>query len=493
MLELLRISKNYPGVKALDNVSIEFQNGEVHALVGENGAGKSTLIKILAGAIQPDEGHILLDGERLGRLTPHEAMVRGISAIYQEFNLVPSLSIAENIFFGREPSRGGFVDKARMNRRAAELCEEMGVALNPRTIVKDLGVAYQQIVEIVKAASRDARILIMDEPTAPLTTREIKVLFSIVGRLKSKGVTVIYISHRLEEVFEICERVSVLRDGRHIATTDVASTSPQELISAMVGRRLQEVYPIKTTAQGDEILRVEALCNAKLSRVSFSLRSGEILGIGGLVGAGRTELARAIFGADPLSSGAVYLSGRRVAIRRPRDAIRNGIGLLPEDRKQHGLILGLSIKENISFSILRRLSWRGFLRKRSEVELCGELVDEMRIKTPSLDQRAKNLSGGNQQKVVLAKWLATKCGILIFDEPTRGIDVGAKQEIYQLLKKLAESGKSIIMISSEMPELIGMSDRILVMRNGAIAGELAKSDFSQEQILMMASGTMAGS
>ena len=379
-----------------------------------------------------------------------------------------------------------------MNRMAERLCDDMGVKLNPRTPVKELGVAYQQIVEIVKAVSREAKIVIMDEPTAPLSSTEIEVLFSIVGRLKAKGVTVIYISHRLDEVFAICERVSVLRDGRHVITSDTAATSSQALVSSMVGRRLEDVYPPRSAAPGAEALRVEGLRNARLNGVSFSLGRGEILGIGGLVGAGRTELARAIFGADELTGGSIYLAGEKILIRRPLDAIALGIGLLPEDRKQHGLLLGLSVRENISFSILGKLSRRGFLRKRREREICGALASEIRIKTPSLEQRAKNLSGGNQQKVVLAKWLATSCSVLIFDEPTRGIDVGAKQEIYQLLRRLVEEGKSVIMISSEMPELIGMSDRILVMRNGAVAGELEKADFSQERILMMASGIKVG-
>jgi ribose transport system ATP-binding protein len=488
MLELRGITKTYPGVKALDAVSLSFAKGEVHAIAGENGAGKSTLIKILSGAIRPDAGAVLLDGAELGPITPHQAIHLGISTIYQEFNLVPFLSVAENIFFGREPRRFGLLDKRRMHRMASQLCEDMGVQLDTRARVKDLGVAYQQIVEILKAVSRDARILIMDEPTAPLTSREIDVLFGIVEKVKQKAVTTIYISHRLEEIFRVCDRVSVLRDGRTVATSDTKATNRGELVALMVGRKLEEIYPSRSVRPGGEVLRVEDLRNKKLKGVSFALREREILGIGGLVGAGRTELARAIFGADPLRCGQSFVSGQPVQIRKPRDAIRLGIGLLPEDRKQHGVLLGMSVKRNISFPILKGLSVFGLLRKAREHGLCLELARRLNIKTPSLDQKAKNLSGGNQQKLVVAKWLGTRSGILIFDEPTRGIDVGAKREIYNLLNRFVEEGKSIIMISSEMPELMGMSDRILVMRNGAIAGSLEKAEFSQERTLMLASG-----
>jgi len=488
MLELRGITKKYPGVIALDDVSLSFEKGEVHAIAGENGAGKSTLIKILSGAIPADGGTVSLEGVELGHISPHEAIRLGISTIYQEFNLVPFLSVAENIFFGREPMRLGFVDKPRMHRMAARLCEDMGVELDTHARIKDLGVAYQQIVEILKAVSRETRILIMDEPTAPLTSREIDVLFGIVEKVRKKSVTIIYISHRLEEIFRICDRVSVLRDGRHVVTKPIGSTNQQELVSFMVGRSLEEIYPSRDSKPGGESLRVENFSNRKLKGVSFVLREREILGIGGLVGAGRTELARAIFGADPLTSGRIFLAGREIGIRNPADAIRHGIGLLPEDRKHHGVLLGMSVKQNISFPILKSLSLYGFLRKRREEKLCRDISLRLNVKTPSLDQKTKNLSGGNQQKVVLAKWLGTRSDILIFDEPTRGIDVGAKQEIYELLNEFIAEGKSIIMISSEMPELIGMSDRILVMRNGAIAGSLERKDFSQEKTLMLASG-----
>ena len=345
MLELRGITKAYPGVLALDNVSLAFNRGEVHAIAGENGAGKSTLIKVLSGAIRPDAGSVALDGRMLGPINPHDAIRLGISTIYQEFNLVPFLSVAENIFFGLEPRRFGLLDKKRMHRMASGLCEEMGVDLDTHSRVKDLGVAYQQIVEILKAVSRDARILIMDEPTAPLTTREIDVLFGIVERVRRKAVTIIYISHRLEEIFRICDRVSVLRDGRRVVTTETKATNEQELVSFMVGRKLDDVYPARNSRPGAEALRIQDLRNRNLRGVSFVLREREILGIGGLVGAGRTELARAVFGADALVSGQMYLAGKAVQIRKPRDAIRRGIGLLPEDRKQHGLLLGMSVKQ----------------------------------------------------------------------------------------------------------------------------------------------------
>lgn len=488
ILELNNITKVYPGVKALEDVTISFRKGEVHALLGENGAGKSTLIKILTGAITPNGGEIILDGISYSQLTPTLAIDLGISAIYQEFNLIPFLSVAENVFYGREIVKGPFIDKAKMNSLTLEYCKEMGVTLNPKSLVSDLGVAYQQIVEIVKCVSQKARILIMDEPSAPLTKNEIEAMFRIVAKLKQNGVTIIYISHRLEEIFEICDRVSIMRDGKYIATKNVKDITRKDLIVNMVGRELGEVYPCKTDASKEVILEVENLYTSKLKNISFQLKKQEILGFGGLVGAGRTELARAIFGADKIISGKIRLHNKCIQIRSPKDAINHCIGLLPEDRKQHGLILGLSIKENITFGILDKISTNSFIRQKHENNLCEKLKIDLKIKTPDIMQKAKNLSGGNQQKVVLSKWLAMKCDVLIFDEPTRGIDIGAKQEIYRLLKDLAESGISIIMISSEMPELIGMSDRIIVMHEGKITGELSKEEYSQEKILELASG-----
>jgi ribose transport system ATP-binding protein len=487
ILEIKHISKVFPGVRALDNVSMSFREGEVHALLGENGAGKSTLIKILTGAQPPSEGSIVIGGMEYPRFTPLMAKKMGISAIYQEFNLFPHLDIAENIFYGRELTKGLFLDKERMYKLTEQYCRDMGIMLNPRTLVKDLGIAQQQIVEIVKSVSTNAKILIMDEPSAPLTSREIEAMFKIVKKLQENGVTIIYISHRLEELFEICDRVTIMRDGKYIKTEGITNTNRQSLIAAMVGRELGESYPERNHSNGEVVMEVKGLQTNKLKDISFHLKKGEILGFGGLVGAGRTELAKAIYGADPIKAGQVILRGRPVQLKSPEEAIRHGIGLLPEDRKHSGLILELSIKENITFGILKKLTLRGFINNKKENELCEMLIRDLHIKTPNMMQKARNLSGGNQQKVVIAKWLASNCDILIFDEPTRGIDIGAKQEIYMLLRELVEQGKSIIMISSDMPELIGMSDRILVMHEGRITGELQKDEFSQQKVLELAS------
>lgn len=490
ILEICGISKEFPGVQALDNVSVSFRRGEVHALLGENGAGKSTLIKILTGAQPPTSGMIRIDGKEYNALTPQQAKQLGITAIYQEFNLFPSLDISENIFYGRELKKGPFRNRRLMDEYTRKYCRDMGIELNPRTLVKDLGVAHQQIVEIIKSISVNARILIMDEPTAPLTNREVEAMFRIIRRLKEDGVTIIYISHRLEELYEICDRVTVLRDGKYIMTDEVKNLTREQMIAAMVGRELGETYPEQNSKSSEVVLEVRNLTNARLKDVSFRLYKGEILGIGGLVGAGRTELARALFGADPLTKGDILRNQIEIKIGSPKDAIVHRIGLLPEDRKQAGLILGLSIRENISYGILKHISKLSIVNQKQEKQLCQTLIEELGIKTPSMNQLAGNLSGGNQQKVVIAKWLATECDILIFDEPTRGIDVGAKQEIYALLRSLTQQGKSIIMISSEMPELIGMSDRIIVMHEGRIAGELQSDEFSQERIMAYASGSV---
>lgn len=488
VLKMNNITKVFPGVLALDNVCMEFEQGEVHAIIGENGAGKSTLIKILTGAHEPTSGTIELFGQTHTHFTPHEAIEKGISAIYQEFILVPYLTVTENIFYGREELNGIFLKKAEMQQKTRELCREMGVDVDPKAKVQDLGVAYQQIVEIVKAVSHNAKVLVMDEPSAPLTTKEIEMMFNVIRKLKEKGVTILYISHRLEEVFEICDRVSIMRDGKYIKTAKTCDITKKELIAHMVGRELGENFPGGAGSTGEVVLKAEHLMTAKIKDVSFELKRGEILGFGGLVGAGRTETAMALFGVDALKAGHIELNGKRIKVKSPKDAISKGIGLIPEDRKKFGLVLTMQVKENITYGILGSISNASFVNVKKEDEISQNLRDELRIKTPSLKQKAKNLSGGNQQKVVLAKWLATKCDILIFDEPTRGIDVGAKQEIYYLMNELTKRGKSIIMISSEMPELIGMSDRIIIMHEGLIAGELAKHEYSQEKILEIASG-----
>lgn len=489
ILRVKGLSKSYAKVKALDNIFMEIRRGETHALCGENGAGKSTFIKLLTGAISPSMGTIEFEHQIYEKLSPSLSMGLGIAVIYQEFSLVPYLTVAENIFYGREISRFGVRSVKQMNLEAVKLCREMGVDINVKAKVGGLGVAYQQIVEILKAVSRNAKFIIMDEPTAPLTLKETEIFFGIIRKLKEKKVTIIFISHRLEEVFELCDRVTVFCDGRYVVTQDIGEVTKRKLISYMVGRELADDYPAGSGKYGDVVFESEHVTNKRVQDVSFRLRQGEILGIGGLVGAGRTEIARAIYGADPVLSGSFRLHGKRYSPRSPREALELGIGLIPEDRKRQGLILGATVKENSALSILQSCSRFGIINRREEEQVVQQYVRDLKIKTPGLGQLAKNLSGGNQQKVVLAKMLATNCEILIFDEPTRGIDVGAKQEIYHLMRELASCGKAVIMISSEMPELIGMSDRILVMAGGKLKGEIEKEDFSQERILEMASDT----
>lgn len=488
LLKVHHITKRFPGVVALNDVSMEFERGEIHAICGENGAGKSTLIKILTGAYTPTSGTIEWEGQTYESLTPKQAMDLGITTIYQEFNLIPFLSVAENVFFGNELKNGIFLDKAEMQRRTAELAAEMDIEIDPKARIKDLGIAYSQITEIIKAISRDTKILIMDEPSAPLSNREIEAMFQIIRKLKAKGVTIVYISHRMDEIFEICDRVSVMRDGQYVSTKKICETDRHQLIADMVGRELGEDFIGGAGPQEEVVLEAKGLTTDKITEVSFQLRKGEILGIGGLVGAGRTETARAIFGADRLRSGSIYVKGCEVQIHEPKDAIANGIALLTEDRKGQGVILRMSVKENATFAILKKLSGRIFVNRKLQKTMVEDIRRELEIKTPHIEQPVQFLSGGNQQKVVLAKWLLTNCDILIFDEPTRGIDVGAKQEIYSLMHRLTQEGKSIIMISSEMPELLGMSDRVLVMHEGKIKGELQKEAFSQEAVLQTASG-----
>jgi ribose transport system ATP-binding protein len=422
-------------------------------------------------------------------MTPHLARSLGVEVIYQEFNLVPSMSVAENIFLGDKTGKGMIVDTRVMVKRAQDVFQQFNLDIDPHALVRDLPSAQQQIVEIAKAVSKNVRILIMDEPTAPLTVTEVDSMFEIVRQLKARGVTIIYISHRLEEIFRIADKVSVLRDGRYIATREAQATSRQELISLMVGRELKESYPARTVAPREVALEIRHLSGNGDEDISFSVRKGEILGLSGLVGAGRTELARVIFGAEPAERGEILLEGKPVQIRSPQEAINLGIGLIPEDRKNQGVFLDMDIKWNISFSQVRRLSRYAVVDTRQETSVAAKYRDLLKIKTPSLDQQVKNLSGGNQQKVVLAKSLAAESKVLIFDEPTRGIDVGAKQEIYNLMCKLANDGLAIIMISSDMEELLGMSDRIIVLCEGRMAGEVARAEFSQNYILDLASGS----
>src|SRR5215213_5526163 len=490
VLEMHEIRKTFPGVVALDGVDFSLRRGEVHILLGENGAGKSTLMKILSGAYQKTAGRITLDGAEVEIRNPAHAQGLGIATIYQEFNLVPHLSVGENIFLGREPMRlPGLIDRRAVNRRASEVLNGLGLRLDPRRPVKGLRVAEQQMVEVAKALSLDARVLIMDEPTAALAEHEIKELFAAIRGLKEKGVSIVYISHRMEELFEIGDRVTVLRDGRSVGTFDVKETNKFELIRLMVNRDLTELFPKEHAERGEEVLRVEGLTTrGGLNGVSFSLHKGEVLGIAGLLGAGRTELARAIFGLDKLESGTVSIKGETRRIGSPRAAINAGLGFLTEDRKAQGLVLPLSVKDNLCLPSVDKFTSLGLVDAKRERRAAGRYVRELRIRTPGLDQKVVYLSGGNQQKVVLSKWLCSEAEVFIFDEPTRGVDVGAKAEIYQLMNRLAASGVAIIMISSELPEILGMSDRILVMRAGTVACEFTAAEATQEKILECALG-----
>jgi ribose transport system ATP-binding protein len=489
-LRMAGIRKQFPGVVALDGVDLEVRRGEVHILLGENGAGKSTLMKILSGALAKDSGSIEIGGAVVEIEGPRHAQALGVSIIYQEFNLVPQLSAADNIFLGREPASAlGVVDAARAHAQARALLDGLGVKVDTRVPVRELGVAQQQMVEVAKALSGDARILIMDEPTSALTDAEIAQLFATIGRLTASGVAIVYISHRMQEVQRVGHRVTVLRDGKRVATHDVASVSIAELVRLMANRELTEHFPKRRVEPGEVVLRATKLTRGKALRdCSLTLRRGEVVGLAGLLGAGRTELARAIVGADTLESGSVEVKGRVVLARGPGDVIERGVGLVPEDRKTQGLVLGLSVQRNLALPSVRRLSKLGVVDARAEAELAERQIQDLRIKTPSPAQPVALLSGGNQQKVVLGKWLGANVDVLILDEPTRGIDVGAKVEIYELMNRLTAQGAAILMISSELPEVLGMSDRILVMHQGRIAAELLASDASQEKVLAAALG-----
>lgn len=487
ILKIEGLCKYYPGVKAIDGLTMEFREGEVHALLGENGAGKSTLIKCIAGAIRPDAGTIEIDGEKFTHLLPQQAKDLGVQVIYQEFNLVPQMSCAENVFLNERTSRV-IVNSRERIQRAKKIFDDLGVNIDPNRSVGSYTPAYMQIVEIAKAVSRNVKILIMDEPTAPLTVNEVSLLMGIIRKLKAKGVTILYISHRIEELFEIGDRVSVMRDGQYITTLNIKDTSRKELVDLMVGRELTESYPSRKVELGDEVLRVEHLTGKGVEDISFSLKKSEILGFGGLVGAGRTELMNVIYGASKQKGGMIYLGGKPVHFRDTADALEKGIGMIPEDRKRTGVFLKMSIRWNSVICSLKKISRFGIVDTKKEKKIADYYIKRLKIRTPSPDQLAGNLSGGNQQKVVLAKALAAESQIIIFDEPTRGVDVGAKQEIYQLMNQLVEEGHSILMVSSDMPELLGMSDRIVVICEGRQAGVVPKEKFSQAYILDLASG-----
>jgi ribose transport system ATP-binding protein len=493
VLELKNISKEFPGVKVLREVNFDLKKGEVHAIVGENGAGKSTLIKILAGVYPPNEGEIQRNGKLVKIKNPREGIDSGISVIYQEFNLIPYLSVAKNIFLGREHRRKLFpflIDYPSLYRDTRQILESIGSNINPRTEVIDLGVAQKQLVEMAKALSVNASILVMDEPTATLTEREIKELFCVINDVKKKGVSVIYISHRLEEIFEIADRITVLRNGKVIKTMRTSEVqSVDEIIELMVGRSMSAYFPREFNHEKGEVaLEVKNLTQEKVfNDVSFSVRFGEIVGLSGLVGAGRTEVARAIFGADSHKSGEIRLFGKRVK-PTPQKSVELGIGFVPEDRKHDGLGLILSIRDNVTIANLSRLFPSGFINSTRESALVSKYIEALKIKTPSMMRIVKYLSGGNQQKVVVAKWLCTQAKIFIFDEPTRGVDVGAKAEIHQLMDELVRQGAAVLMISSELPEVLHMSDRIYVMKAGQIVKELQREEADQETVLKYSIG-----
>jgi rhamnose transport system ATP-binding protein len=492
LLQLSDISKSFAGVHALRGVQFALRPGEVHALLGENGAGKSTLVKIITGVHQPDTGEITVDGRLVHLADPRQANALGISAIYQELSIFPDLDIAENIFAGRRPKLfGALVDWRTMYREAGRLLNSLGVNLDLRTKARNLSIAQQQMVEIARALSVRSRILIMDEPTSALTLHEVADLFQIVRRLRDSGTAILFISHRLEELFEIADRVTVLRDGTYVDTRPTTGVSQDELIRMMVGRTVNELFPKQAVAPGAVVLRVTNLSRTgAFSDVSFELHQGEILGMAGLVGAGRTEVSQALFGVSPADMGTIEIDGQPVRITDPRQALAHGLALVPEDRQHHGLVLPLDIAENVTLPVLSRFTKRGWLMMQAAHQAGHEAATRLEVKATSVWQKVRELSGGNQQKVVLAKWLATNPRILILDEPTRGIDIGTKAAVHRLMGELAVAGMAILMISSELPEVLGMSDRILVMHEGRVTGEFSRAEATQEKIMLAATQAM---
>jgi inositol transport system ATP-binding protein len=496
LLRMTLISKRFPGVQALDDASLEVLPGEIHALLGENGAGKSTLIKILSGAQQPDSGTIEFGGQNVTFVSPHDAQRRGIVTIYQEFTLTPNMTIAENVFIGREPGLGVFVDWRKMASETRAITKRLGLELQPMSIVRGLSVAEQQMVEIARALSMKSRLIVMDEPTSALSSTEVQKLFRIIRELKAQGLSIIFVTHRLEEVMQICDRFTVLRDGRLAGSGAITHTTIDGIIRLMVGRQVNALFAHRErTPAGDVVLAVEGLNrrgNAQdqnanvLADVGFEVRCGEILGVAGLVGAGRTEMARAVFGADPFDSGRVFVDGRQVQIRSPQDAIRHGIGLVPEDRKQQALFLALAVRINLSMASLKRITrWGMFMDETAERAMVEEYRKKLNIRMASPEQLIASLSGGNQQKVTLARWLALRPKVLIVDEPTRGIDIVAKVEVHNLLFEMARSGIAVVAISSELPEVLAISDRIITMREGRVNGEIRGEDATEEVLMSM--------
>lgn len=492
VLELEHIRKEYPGVVALKDVTLQLRRGEVLGLIGENGAGKSTLIKCCSGAVVPTSGKIKINGKEFDRMTPQLAAENGIAIIYQEFNNVGELSAAENLFLGRPIRNGIVIDRKAMEEEAAKAFDQLQIKINPRELVKNLSVGYQQMIEIAKAIQQNAQVLIMDEPSAPLTTNEVENMFKVVELLREKGVSIIYISHRLEEIFRLSDRIEVIRDGEYVTTLITPEATVDELIQLMVGREMTQKFPDRKPCIDKDkvVLEVKNLYGNGDEDMNLKIHAGEVLGLGGLVGAGRTELAELIFGAKQKTSGQIFLNGKEINPKSPREAIDYGIALVPEDRKRHGALLGVSIKNNINMPIYERISKLSVINSSVEKKTAEKYREEIQIKCPTVNQLVKNLSGGNQQKVILGKWLAADSQLIIFDEPTRGIDVGAKYEIYKLINDLVESGRSVLMISSEMEELIGMSDRIIVLAEGKMTGELQKEEFNADKIMAYASAVV---
>lgn len=489
ILELKNIIKEFPGVRALDKVDLKIKKGEIHALCGENGAGKSTLMKIISGAYTYTDGEMYVEGKKVHFTSTKEAQDHGISMIYQEFNLVPYLSVAENIFLGRLPlTKMGFIDWKELNRATEKILKRLGLDVDPETNVDELSVAQAQMVEIAKCLSTDSKIIIMDEPTAALTDEEIHTLFNIIESLVEEGISIIYISHRMDEIFSIADRITVFRDGKYIRTMHTKDTNHDELVSLMVGKNITDLYPYRNYQPKEVVFQVENIKGPQVKNISFSLHKGEILGIAGLMGAGNIELSKILFGALQGQSGRVILNDKEISIKKPIDAIETGIGLVPDDRKNEGLVLVRSVKENISMSSLSKFEENGFINQSKENKNVEIKIKELNVKLSSKEQQVENLSGGNQQKVVFAKILEAEPTICMLNEPTRGVDVGAKAEIYQIMNELTEQGKSIILISSDLPELIGMSDRILVMKEGKIVKTIMRQEATQEKVLAYAAG-----
>ncbi|OAN46523.1 D-xylose ABC transporter ATP-binding protein [Chloroflexus islandicus] len=488
-LKLINVSKTFPGVQAVKSVSLEAYSQQILALVGENGAGKSTLMNIINGVVQPDSGSIMLDGVEVRIDSPRRAQSLGITMIHQELALIPELTVGQNMFLGREPSRGGWIDWNELYRQTQQVLDRLGIAISARAKIAELSIAEQQLVEIARALSYQARLIALDEPTSSLTDRETEILFRLVRQLRAEGVALIYISHRMEEIFALADRIAVMRDGELITAGPASEFTPQRVVQLMVGRELQPSASQPAQPRGEPILRATNLVAGKAVRgVSLTLHRGEIVGMAGLVGAGRTNVARLLFGADRLDQGEIWFEGKPVSIRSPRDAIRLGIGLVTEDRKAQGLFLKQSVRNNAGAGLLERLSRFGFVNFRALTQQVSDLTTRLRVRTPSLNQQVRNLSGGNQQKVIIARWLALQPKVLILDEPTRGVDVGAKADIHALIRELAAQGMAILMISSELPEILAVSDRILVMREGRITAELNRAEATQDRIMQAAVG-----